>query len=261
MTDLIGSVPRPGPVALVTGAGNGIGEYTARAFAAAGYRVAVADRDLDGAERVAADLDSTGAAATPVDVDVTVTASVDAMVAATLAAFGRIDVLVNNAGVPVANDSATITDGAWSASIEVNLSSALKCSRAAHSALAASGAGAIVNVSSLSGFVGMPGRVSYSAAKSGIKGLTRVLAVEWAPQGIRVNAVAPGYVRTSGFERRMVGERAHDVSRLEARVPLGRLCRPEEIASVIGFLASTDASYITGQTLLVDGGTSINSFS
>ncbi|WP_230314120.1 SDR family NAD(P)-dependent oxidoreductase [Nakamurella alba] len=241
-------------VALVTGGGSGLGEATACAFVAAGYRVVVADRDADGAARVAGAL---GPAALPVTADITDTAAVDAMVAAALAAFGRIDVLVNNAGLPVGDISAEITDERWASSLEVNLSGVMRCCRAAHPALTRSPDPAVVNISSLAGVTGMPGRASYSAAKAGVIGLTRALAVEWAPAGIRVNAVAPGYIRTAGFEARMMAARANRLSDMESWVPMGRLGTPQDVAAVVVFLASVGAAYITGQTLVVDGGAGV----
>jgi NAD(P)-dependent dehydrogenase (short-subunit alcohol dehydrogenase family) len=244
------------PVALVTGAANGIGLATARELLDSGHRVVFADRDGPAAV-LAAGRAGAETAVQALEADVTDSAAVERMIADVLAVWGRLDVLVNNAGIPGSHESATITDADWSVMLDVNLSGALRCSRAAHAALSAAPAPAIVNVSSVAGLVGMAGRAGYGASKAGLTGLTRVLAVEWAPAGIRVNAVAPGYVRTEGFQRRMVGERAHVVGELEAEVPLGRLCDPSEVATAIRFLASSDASYITGQTLVIDGGMTV----
>jgi NAD(P)-dependent dehydrogenase (short-subunit alcohol dehydrogenase family) len=237
-----------GPVALVTGAGAGIGLATALLFAERGYRVAFADIDVGRAQAAA---ERAGALA--LTADVTDTGSVQRAVAAVEAAFGRLDVLVNNAGVPVAGESAAIDDASWQRSLDVNLSGALRCARAAYPALVAA-RGAVVTMSSVAAVLGMPGRLAYSAAKAGLLALTRVLAVEWAPAGVRVNAVAPGYVRTEGFDRRQ-GESA--AARLALDVPLGRLARPQDIAESVFFLASPAAAYVTGQCLIVDGGLSI----
>jgi NAD(P)-dependent dehydrogenase (short-subunit alcohol dehydrogenase family) len=244
-------------VALVTGAANGIGLATAAALRRRGLRVVFADLDGPAAAAAAADDPAGGDATLAVQADVTDPDAVDRMVAAALEAFGRLDVLVNNAGVPSTADSAALDDDAWSAQLDVNLTGALRCARAAHPALVASPSAAVVNVSSIAGLVGIPRRAAYGAAKAGLSGLTRVLAVEWAPAGIRVNAVAPGYVHTAGFDDRVARHSPQAVADLEAEVPLGRLCRPEEVASVIGFLASDEASYLTGQTIVVDGGVSI----
>jgi NAD(P)-dependent dehydrogenase (short-subunit alcohol dehydrogenase family) len=242
------------PVALVTGAAGGIGLATAQALLAAGYRVVLADVDELRVSAQAARLSAGDTLA--IAVDIAERESVDSMTAAALDHFGRLDLLVNNAGVPVAAESAAVGDEEWLAGLDVNLSGAMRCSRAAYPALRKS-RGAVVMMSSVSSVLGMPGRLGYGVAKSGLNGMTRVLAVEWAPHGIRVNAVAPGYVRTEGFRRRMEATRPEIAAELSAHVPLGRLGVPDEIASAVVFLGSSAASYITGQCLVVDGGLSI----
>ncbi len=246
----------PSRVALVTGGARGIGAATCRAFFAAGYRVAVADVDSDAAERLAGELDAEGRAIA-VELDVTSSASADRGIESVVARFGRLDVLVNNAGTADPGPVATMTDEAWEGLLAVHLGGTFRCCRAAYRALAAT-SGAVVNVASIAAHVGLRDRLSYSAAKAAVEGMARALAVEWAPDGIRVNAIAPGYTATD-LVRRVIESGRLDTTTLLRRIPLGRLAEPEEVAGVIVFLASPAASYITGQTLVVDGGLVVGS--
>jgi NAD(P)-dependent dehydrogenase (short-subunit alcohol dehydrogenase family) len=174
-----------------------------------------------------------------------------------VAELGGIDVLVNCAGVVGPGPSAELTDAEWSGLTDVHVLGTLRCVRAAFPALSRSSSAAVVNLSSMNAGIGVSGRLSYCAAKGAIEAMTRVLAVEWAAHGIRVNAVAPGYV-DSQMLRSLIESGDHDHDRLVARVPLNRLARPQEIAAVIVFVASLDASYLTGQTIVVDGGRVVN---
>lgn len=244
-------------VALVTGGAGGIGRATGRRLHADGATVVVADRDRAGAERTAREIDPSGGRALGLELDVVEVGAVRAAVATTLERFGRLDVLVNNAGRSALAPTATLDDADWQALLDVNLSGALRCAREAYPALARSDAGAIVNLASIAGVVGMRDRASYSASKAGLIGLTRALAIEWAGDGIRVNGVAPGYVRTPMIEDKAAAG-IYDLAEMASRVPLGRLCSPEEIASTIAFLAGPDASFMTGQTLVVDGGMTVD---
>lgn len=243
----------PSPVALVTGGARGIGAATCRAFAAAGYHVVVADLDADAAASMAAALPDADARSLGIGADVTDTSSVDAMIQTVLERFGRLDALVNNAGIIDPGPSASVTDASWERVLSVHLDGTFRCSRAAYPALCASGRGAIVNIASIAAHVGVRNRLSYAAAKAAVEGMARTLAVEWAGDGIRVNAVAPGYTRTELFQQ-AVDAGAIMIEQMRARVPLGRPAEPSELASVIVFLAGPGASYITGQTIVVDGG-------
>ncbi len=239
------------PVVLITGGADGIGWATARRFAASGHRVAIADLRAEAAEARAAEL---GPAHLGLGCDVAEEAQVVAAVAAVLARLGRIDVLVNNAGIP---DSMAPTlaqeTGFFMKLLAIHLQGTFVASREAARAMLAQGGGAIVNLGSLAGNMGLPRRNAYGAAKAGIHSMTRSMAVEWGRGGIRVNAIAPGYVRTP-LMAKLEQEGKVDTSAIARRSPLGRLGTPEEMAEAIWFLASPAASYISGVVLNVDGG-------
>ncbi|MDN3296620.1 SDR family NAD(P)-dependent oxidoreductase [Streptomyces ficellus] len=232
---------------LITGAARGIGEATARRLAAEGARVLVADIDEDLAHEVAGTIPEAAA----YGCDVADRAAVEAAVAYAVETFGRLDVLVNNAlartpDAPRLEDEA---DQTWQRSLDVTLVGALRCARAALPHLAASGRGAIVNIGSVNAEQAFGGH-AYSAAKAGLASLTRTLAADAAPRGVRVNQVNPGTIRTRAWEGR-----ERELEALADRVyPLGRVGEPEDIAAAVAFLASRDASWITGTTLRVDGG-------
>jgi NAD(P)-dependent dehydrogenase (short-subunit alcohol dehydrogenase family) len=238
-------------VALVTGGANGIGWATAQRFAQEGYSVAVADLDAERAHERAQQL---GAAHAGIGADVAVEADVRALIDACVERFGRLDVLVNNAGNSD-QPQPTIRQNvdAFDRLLGIHVRGTFLACREAAKVMLAQRSGAIVNLGSIAGLAGIPARNAYGAAKAGIVAMTRSLACEWARDGIRVNAVAPGYVATELVETlRRNGQM--NLQSIERRTPMGRLAQPEEIARAISFLASDAASYITGTVLSVDGG-------
>jgi NAD(P)-dependent dehydrogenase (short-subunit alcohol dehydrogenase family) len=239
-----------GRVALVTAAGNGIGRATAHALAAAGARVVVTDLDEVAARRVAGDIEAGEAAR----LDVADEARVRDVVAEVAARHGRIDILVNNAGHGARMPSIDLPTERWEAVMGVGPTGSFLCAREAGRHMLAAGRGAVVNVASIMGLAGgihYP-NVAYHTAKGAIVNMTRALACEWAPHGVRVNAVAPTFVRTRLTEALLADPEME--RRLLADTPMGRLAEPEEVAAAILFLVSDMASMITGAILPVDGG-------
>lgn len=240
-------------VAIVTGAAAGIGAATARQFAAEGAKVVVADWDGEGAKAIAAEI---GSSAIAVAVDVRNSAGVEQMVKATLDAFGRIDVLVNNAGKGSLGDVVTIAEEDWDDIVSINLKSVYLCSKHVIPVMRKAGGGAIVNTASNVAHVGIRERAAYVAAKGGVDALTRAMALDHAKDNIRVNAVAPGVIWSKYYERMLTQVPDPDafVAGLKARSPLNRMGKPEDISSIILWLASDDAVFATGSTFTVDGG-------
>ncbi len=236
-------------VAIVTGASQGIGLACARRLVQEGARVMLADVREDGAQAAAA----LGDAARFVRADVGVKADVDAMVAATLAAFGHVDILVNNAGVTHAAGFLDLEEEDFDRVLRVNLKSMFLCSQAVAREMVKRGGGCIVNMSSVNAELTIANQVPYVISKGGVNQLTRVASISLAQHGIRVNAVGPGTILTELAKEAVLAspEARHTIL---SRTPLGRCGEPEEIASIVAFLASDDASYVTGQTLYADGG-------
>lgn len=235
------------PVAIVTGGSRGIGRAIALRLAADGHDVAVTyGSDEAGATETVTQLEAAGARALAIKADVRDPEAVGAAFEQVAEQLGAASVLVNNAGVRNDTLAVRMSDQEWGDTIDVNLSGAFNCARAALRPMMRARHGRIINVSSVAGVMGNPGQVSYSASKAGLIGMTRTLAREYARKGITVNAVAPGPVATAMTEGVVEG--------LVELVPVGRAGTPEEIAAAVAFLASDDAAYVNGVTLPVDGG-------
>ena len=245
-----------GKTALVTGGGNGIGQAAAIAFAREGARVAVADYEAEAAAATVALINQAGGQAISLSGDVTDSVRVKAMVEAAVAAFGRLDCAFNNAGIaPHQVDSAGQFTTDWSEEafdrmIAVNLKSVWLCLKYQIPVMRAQGGGAIVNTASIAGLVGLKNATAYVAAKHGVIGLTKTAAMEYAEDGVRVNAVCPGFIRTRMTAKTLEVREAQ----IAGRTPLGRVGHPAEIAEMVVWLCSDRASYVTGAAYAVDGG-------
>ena len=240
-------------VAIITGGANGIGLATAKRFISEGAIVVVADLKRDQIDAAVAECKAAGGNAYGLIVDVTQRTSVDAMVAAVKLQSGRIDILVNNAGITKDARLVKMTEVEFDTVIDVNLKGVFNCAQAVVPTMIEQGSGVILNASSIVGLYGNFGQTNYAATKFGVIGFTKTWFRELGPKGIRVNAVAPGFIATHILDA--IPENV--MKQLEGRVSLGRLGRPEEVASVYAFLASDDASYINGAVLEVSGGMTV----
>jgi len=257
-----------GRAVVITGGAKGIGYSTAQAFARQGARVALLDTDADALDAAVARLlaagsagtgAGTGAQAMAVQASVTDADAVERAFAQVEAAWGGIDVLVNNAGISANKPTLDVTVDEWRRAVDINLTGVFLCAQAAGRRMVPAGAGCIVNLASMYGVVAAPDRAAYCATKGAVVLLTETLAVEWGPMGVRVNALAPGYVETD-LVRDLAARGRLDPERLKQRTPLRRLAQPAEMADLAVFLASRQAAYITGHTLVADGGWSRYSY-
>ena len=240
-----------GKVALVTGASRGIGRAIAIRLASEGAKVAINFAgNQKAAEEVKGEIEKNGGEAILVKANVADSAAVDEMFAKVIEAFGTVDILVNNAGITRDGLLIRMKDEDFDAVIDTNLKGVFYCTKAAAKIMMKKRSGRIVNMSSVVGLMGNAGQANYAASKAGVIGLTKAVARELAPRGVRVNAVAPGFVETDMTAK--LSEKVRTVT--EEQIPLKRMAQPEEVAGVVRFLASDAAAYITGEVIRVDGG-------
>lgn len=244
-----------GRVAVVTGSSRGIGKAIALTLAKEGAAVVVNGRNLEPVKEVVAEIKSLGGRALPVKADVSDSREVSKLVAQTLDSFQKIDILVNNAGIIRLVPSLEVPEAEWEDIIDVNLKGQFLCCQAVAEHMIEREQGKIVNIASIGAHVGSPGLAAYSAGKGGTLQLTKVLAAEWGKYNITVNTVSPGLTMTAMMEV-LIKERPDFIDGMD-RIPLRRLARPEDVANAVLFLVSTEADYITGQEIIVDGGTTI----
>jgi NAD(P)-dependent dehydrogenase (short-subunit alcohol dehydrogenase family) len=242
-----------GKVVIVTGAGRGLGKTIALGLAQHGADIVAVSRTLPQVEKVAAEITGLGRKAIAMKVDTSKKQDVDGMVARTMETWGRVDVLVNNAGIDNIKPAIDYTEAEWDEILDINLKGYFLCAQAAGREMLRCKRGSIVMNSSMAGSIGIPWLVPYGSAKGGVNQLTRTLAVEWAREGVRVNAFSPGY-----FENVMQGaENIHNEAKerhIRERTPMGRRGRAEELVGPVVFLASDASSYVTGHLLMVEGG-------
>ncbi len=238
-----------GKVALITGGAKGIGQKTAEAFLREGAKVIIADYDEQAGQSVIKELGNSDDIKF-IKVDVTSSKQVEQMVSVAKDSFGKIDILINNAGITIDGFLTKMTDDAWEKVLAVNLTGVFKCTKAVVPLMMEQGSGVILNASSVVGVYGNIGQTNYAATKSGVIGMTKSWAKEFGPKGIRVNAVAPGFIVTDMTAK--VPQKVLDM--MESKTPLNRLGYPEDISAAYLYLASDEASFVNGVVLNVDGG-------
>ncbi|MGQ0643022.1 MAG: SDR family NAD(P)-dependent oxidoreductase [Gemmatimonadaceae bacterium] len=242
-------------VAVVTGAARGLGRALAHGLAQHGAQVVACDINSDGAAGTAESIRTAGGKASSAHVDVTNAASCDALVVHATSTFGRVDVLVNDAAIDIVEPFESITDNAWERVIDVDLKGVMQMSRSVvRHMFGRGGGGSIINISSIASTIAIPGLGAYSAAKGGVNQLTRVMAVDLAAHGIRVNAIAPGYLENIMEGLGSEHAKPETEQRIESHTPMRRRARLDELVGPVVFLASDAASYVTGAVLFVDGG-------
>jgi NAD(P)-dependent dehydrogenase (short-subunit alcohol dehydrogenase family) len=239
-----------GKVALITGAGRGIGLAIARSYAQEGARLTLCGRDLDTVERAGEVL---GGQPLALSCDVREPEQVEAVVAATVAHYDRLDVLVANAGVVSVTPTEDLPLEEWRRIIDTNLTGAFLCAQAAGRVMLGQGSGCIIFLASLTSTIALPSRTAYGASKSGVLGLARALAVEWGPRGVRVNALAPGFIRTD-LQDDLVRRGIFPRDRIVARTPMRRIGAADDVAAAAVYVASDEAAFMNGSTVTIDGG-------
>jgi NAD(P)-dependent dehydrogenase (short-subunit alcohol dehydrogenase family) len=241
-----------GRVAIVTGAGRGLGRTMALALASAGAAIVATARSHGEIESLRTEIRDLGWTAEAFTTDITDEASVESLMASTMASFGHIDVLVNNAGINIRKPALQLSTEEYLRVLDTNLKGTFLCARAAGKQMVSQGSGKVINISSILGRVALPEQIAYASSKGAMEQLTKVLALEWAPHNVQVNAIGPTY-----FETDLTQSLRDDPERnafITSRTPAGRWGQPHELAGAVIFLASRASDYVTGHTLMVDGG-------